>query len=96
VAPGDRVVQVSENRYEWIVLDLAIHLAQAVHVAIHSTLSGAQMAYQIRDSGAQLAVLSTPEQAAKIASAVTELPSRYVSFRTSDPRRGSGRAGAAV
>ena len=29
VAPGDRVVQVSENRYEWIVLDLAIHLAQA-------------------------------------------------------------------
>ena len=39
VQRGDRVVQVSENRYEWIVLDLAIHLVGAVHVAVHATLT---------------------------------------------------------
>ena len=40
VEPGDRVAQVSENRYEWIITDLAMHLAGAVHVPIHVTLSG--------------------------------------------------------
>ncbi len=55
VEPGDRVVQVSENRYEWILLDLAIHLVRGVHVAIHAALSPAQIAVQIADCGARLA-----------------------------------------
>ena len=58
VKPGDRVIQVSENRYEWIVLDLAIHLARGIHVAVHSTLTGPQIAYQIieqrREAGRRL------------------------------------------
>src|SRR5262245_18146344 len=54
IEPGDRVANVSENRYEWIVLDLAIHLAVAVHVPIHVTLSGPQIAEQIQNSGAKL------------------------------------------
>src|SRR5262245_32816959 len=53
IAPGDRVAHVSENRYEWIIADLAFHLAAAVHVPIHVTLSGQQIAEQIRDSGAK-------------------------------------------
>src|SRR4051794_34919613 len=48
IAPGDRVAHVSENRYEWIITDLALHLAAAVHVPIHVTLSGPQIAEQIR------------------------------------------------
>src|SRR5436190_21751876 len=55
VQPGERVVQVSENRYEWIVCDLAVHLARGVHVAVHCTLAGPQIAYQIADSGSKLA-----------------------------------------
>ena len=51
VQPGDRVAQVSENRYEWILVDLAVHLARGVHVAIHASLSGPQIAHQISDSG---------------------------------------------
>ena len=58
IAPGDRVAHVSENRYEWIITDLALHLAAAVHVPIHVTLSGPQIAEQIRDSGAKLAFVS--------------------------------------
>src|SRR5262249_55961613 len=39
VQPGDRVAQVSENRYEWILTDLAVHMARGVHVALHAALS---------------------------------------------------------
>src|SRR3954454_23101589 len=58
IAPGDRVAHVSENRYEWIITDLALHLIGAVHVPIHVTLSGSQIAEQIRDSSAKLAFVS--------------------------------------
>src|SRR5688500_17716893 len=44
VQPGDRVAQFSENRYEWLVVDLAIQLAQAIHVPIHAPLTGEQAA----------------------------------------------------
>lgn len=82
VKRGDRVVQVSENRYEWIVLDLAIHLVGAVHVAVHATLTGEQIEYQILDSGAQLVVVSTPEQAAKLGAIATRVPAsaHFASF----------------
>src|SRR5687768_14685076 len=66
VQPGDRVVQVSENRYEWILCDLAIAMLRAVHVPVHASLTGAQIAYQIANSGAKLVLISTPEQAAKL------------------------------
>ena len=73
VEPGDRVVQVSENRWEWIVCDLAIQLARAVHVPLHATLSGRQIVEQLRDSGATRVLLSDSSQLAKLAECVAEL-----------------------
>jgi long-chain acyl-CoA synthetase len=67
VRPGDRVIHVSENRYEWIVGDLAIQFARGIHVPVHAPLTGLQIAWQIQDSGAKVVVLSGPEQAAKLA-----------------------------
>ncbi len=61
ITSGDRVAQVSENRVEWILTDLATHLAGAVHVPIHVTLSGDQIAHQIIDSEARLVFVSTRE-----------------------------------
>jgi long-chain acyl-CoA synthetase len=66
VQPGDRVVQLSENRPEWVVTDLAIQFAQGVHVPIHSTLAGPQVVEQIRDCGAKLVLVSTAAQAEKL------------------------------
>lgn len=66
VVPGDRVVQFSPNRYEWIVADLAIQVARAVHVPVHASLAAPQVAYQIGDSGAKVVLLAGPEQAAKL------------------------------
>lgn len=58
VRPGQLVAQVAENRYEWIVTDLAILHMGAVHVSIHATLSGPQIAYQVRHSGAKWLLVS--------------------------------------
>ncbi len=67
IAPGDRVAQVSENRIEWIITDLATHLAGAVHVPIHITLSAEQIAHQIIDSEARVVFVSTRELLSKFA-----------------------------
>lgn len=82
VKPGDRVVQASENRFEWILLDLAVHMARGIHVAVHSTLTGPQIAWQIANCGAKIVVVSGPEQGQKLAAAAAEIPKdvKFVSF----------------
>ncbi len=65
VQRGERVAQVSENRYEWILVDLALHQVGAVHVPIHVTLSGEQIAEQIAASGAHRVFVSRAELLAK-------------------------------
>jgi long-chain acyl-CoA synthetase len=91
VAPGDRVVQVSENRYEWIVTDLAVQMAGAVHTPVHAPLTGCQIAWQIRHSGARVVLVSTVEQVRKLAEAADDLPPGLVifSFDACDIRVGS-------
>ena len=66
IRPSDRVVQVSPNRLEWILCDLACHLIQAVHVPIHATLSGQQIAWQINHSQANVAFLAGAEEISKL------------------------------
>ena len=66
VEPGDRVIHVSENRFEWIITDLAIQFARGIHVPVHAPLTGPQIAWQIQDSGAKVVILSGPAQAAKL------------------------------
>lgn len=70
VSSGDRVAQVSENRYEWIITDLAVHLVGAVHVPIHVTLSGEQIAEQIADCGARMVFVSCDELLHKFVSLI--------------------------
>ncbi|HEY1785247.1 MAG TPA: AMP-dependent synthetase/ligase, partial [Pirellulales bacterium] len=74
LAPGDRLLLVSENRYEWIVCDLAVHACRGVHVAVHNSLAGPQIAHQISDSGAQIVIVAGSEQAQKLNAAAGLLP----------------------
>src|SRR5262245_4801182 len=62
VEPGDRVIHLSENRYEWVIADLAIQFARVIHVPVHAPLTGPQIAWQIQDSGAKVVILSSPTQ----------------------------------
>ena len=73
VAKGDRVVLLSENRWEWAVTDLATMAIGAVDVPLYGTLTPEELGYSMRDSGAKVAVFSTKEQYEKLARA-GELP----------------------
>lgn len=68
VNKGDRIAILSENRAEWAIADFASLLVGAVVVPIYSTLTAAQTAYILGDSGAKVAVVSTEEQLKKLLS----------------------------
>lgn len=59
VEQGDRVVLLSETRYEWSLLDFAIMAAGAVSVPIYGSSSIRQIEWIIEDSGAVFAITET-------------------------------------
>lgn len=74
IEPGDRVGILSENRWEWLVADIAILSAAAVGVPMHAPLTGLQVAYQLAHSGARGVIVSGPAQAAKVIESLPLLP----------------------
>ncbi len=62
---GDRVILLSEDRPEWHIVDLAALDFGAVDVPIYSTLAPDQIAYQVNDSGAKIAIAEDAGQMAK-------------------------------
>jgi long-chain acyl-CoA synthetase len=74
VAPGDRVVIMSESRPEWLVSDLAILAIGGVTVPVYSTLAAGQARYIVQDAGARVALVSTAEQLDKLQSVRHQLP----------------------
>ncbi len=71
-------------------------MARGIHVAVHATLTGPQIAWQIANCGTKLVVVSGPEQGQKLAAAAAEIPKdvKFVSFdnwrrRDSRPARRS-------
>ncbi|HTV08358.1 MAG TPA: long-chain fatty acid--CoA ligase [Candidatus Aquilonibacter sp.] len=66
---GDRVAIISENRWEWPVVDFASMAIGAVDVPLYQTLTPEQVGFMLRDSGARVAFVSTREQYDKIAHA---------------------------
>jgi len=73
VKKGDRVALVSENRWEWPVVDFAVLAIGAVDVPLYPTLTPEQMGYMLRDSGAKAVVVSSKELYEKVVAA-GELP----------------------
>ncbi len=59
VARGDRVVLLSDNRYAWIVTDLAIMSLGAVVVPRGSDTPGPELEYIVEQSGSSCIVLET-------------------------------------
>jgi len=66
---GDRVVILSENRWEWAVTDFATLAIGGVDVPLYPTLTADHVGYMLRDSGAKVAVLSSREQYEKLVAA---------------------------
>jgi len=74
VGPGDRVALLSENRYEWPVVDLAAQSIGAILVPIYPTLTAEQVRHMVANSEAAVIVVSTPLQRTKIAAIAGQLP----------------------
>jgi long-chain acyl-CoA synthetase len=70
---GDRIAIMSENRWEWPVVDFAALAIGAVDVPLYQTLSPEQVGYMLRDSGSRVVFISTLEQYEKVVNA-GELP----------------------
>ena len=75
VAAGDRVLLLSDNRPEWHMVDLAVLDLGAIDVPVYLTLTAAQLAYQVNDSGAGVAVAENPTLMAKLLEIRAECPS---------------------
>ena len=67
VAPGDRVMIVSENRPEYPIVETALMAIRAVPVPAYTTNTVADHAHILRDSGARVAVVSTAALAGRVA-----------------------------
>jgi len=73
IGKGDRIALLSENRWEWPVVDFAVLALGAVDVPLYMTLTPEQIGYMLRDSAAKVVVVSTREQYEKLCAA-GELP----------------------
>jgi long-chain acyl-CoA synthetase len=74
VKAEDRVAQISPNRPEWVIADLGILSAAAVHVPIYPTLAPHQVSYILKDAGAHVVMVSGQEHLDKVLSIVDEVP----------------------
>lgn len=74
VEPGDHVAILSENRYEWAISDLAILGLGAASVPIYTTLTAEQVRYILDNAEAELVIVSTDSQLAKVRSILDRLP----------------------
>lgn len=71
---GEAVAILAESSVEWLLADSACLAAGVVDVPIYPTLTGAQVAYILRDCGAVGVFVSSAEQAEKIAGVAGSLP----------------------
>ncbi|MDZ7773679.1 MAG: long-chain fatty acid--CoA ligase [Balneolaceae bacterium] len=74
VQPGDRVAILSENRYEWAVVDLALQTIGAVNVSLYTSLPPGQCQYILENSEAQLFFVSTGIQLKKAVQVFDDCP----------------------
>ena len=90
IQPGDRVAILSESRPEWAIADLAILSVGGVTVPIYATLAPSEVGYILRDAGAQLVFVSSPELMAKFLPFKNELGLKTILFdapyRVAGPR----------
>ncbi len=66
VTPGDRVALISQNRFEWILSDLAIIGSGAIPVPIHPSTSAAEIQAILTRTGACAVIVDDRSQLQKV------------------------------
>ena len=74
VEVGDRVSIHSEDRPEWIILDLASVAVRAITTGLYPTNPSAEVEYLLSDSGSVVHLVEDQEQADKVMEVIESLP----------------------
>jgi long-chain acyl-CoA synthetase len=74
VYEGDRVSIHSEDRPEWVILDMATVAVRAITVGLYPTNPPAEVEYLLSDSGAVVHLVEDQEQADKVMAVIDSLP----------------------
>lgn len=94
VGPGDRVALLAENRYEWVLSDLAVLGLGAVTVPIYPTLTAQQVRFILENAEAKVCIVSTPAQLDKVGEIAGSLPAlqAIVAMEPAPPTSGRSRS----
>lgn len=71
---GDRVSIHSEDRPEWVILDLATIAIRGMTVGLYPTNPAAEVEYLLSDSGSEVHLAEDQEQADKVMEVIDSLP----------------------
>src|SRR5215468_3807176 len=74
ISRGDRVAVLAENRPEWSIADFASLMLGAITVPIYTTLTDAQTAQLLCDSGARVIFVSNERQLKKVLAVQNSTP----------------------
>jgi len=74
IKPGDRVSIQSEDRPEWIILDLATVAVRGISVGLYPTNPASEVEYLLADSGARVHLAEDQEQTDKVMEVIDRLP----------------------
>ena len=74
VYEGDRVSIHSEDRPEWVILDMATVAVRAITVGLYPTNPAAEVEYLLSDSGSVVHLTEDQEQADKVMAVIGSLP----------------------
>lgn len=75
VNKGDNVALVSNNRYEWNVMDIAIQQVGAIVVPLYPNISESDYKYILNDASIKLIVVGNAELSQKIQNIKSDVPS---------------------
>ena len=74
VEPGDKIAQISPNRVEWNIVDMAILQVGAVHIPIYPTISESDYKYILNHAEVKYVFVSGMELLRKIQHILPEVP----------------------
>ncbi len=75
VGVGDRVSIHSEDRPEWVILDVATVAVRGISVGLYPTNPTTEVEYLLSDSGAKVHMAEDQEQADKVMEVIDKVPS---------------------
>lgn len=74
IAVGDRVALFADNRFEWLVADIATLTVGSANLPLHASLTAPQARYQLAHGGARGLIVDDQTQADKVFAIINDLP----------------------